>query len=736
MENMFQQNMFKQLLICECLKPQAKMIWTKLCTVIASLPNHFANKLQNLESLSVFHHEKFFELLGLDMVLCIDFLASKVMQGTDVDTELLSKFIGQFCLIGKAANLFRGLLPAMVYHSHSNFVWRRILHKSFLNIPDRCTEPVLLYLFQHSPKHCLYAIIGDLALKHEKAKFTIQHKLLLVKHFKSPNVVENIFSYLSALDDGESSEIVHETLQKLLEVWKSKTAIKQTSYEQHRHISTAILVCVRCLGRIDEKHMDSLLQDLMTGMKNHLDSPDTQVRTLGMLVGQKVTEALQLPVKDDAKLEFDYPKNKETETLMEVLKSVPEPTEAFFTQQLQIYSDIKSQFVKPTNQKTLTTFSATKAVFKEIVAVKNLRFDDPPGGGNETDEPNEEEIQDSDDDDEFDAYPMPKETPFSKIAKPMYIRDCMDGLINNDSREKMEIYLGSLIQLIETDVTATKEVAAELCKILLNIQNNYALDEFSDTRRNAMALLAAINPEPVAEYLTGEFYSEHYSLQQRIDMLDVIVMASGRLSAISNRNLKSEQHVPQIAESRPEHDVSKALPWQQVVADRIESKTRRFGKARRPAPEVGPNRFGPVAGAFFYPLMAGYDKRVRTLDLLGTDTIVLGRLLYTLGTILYSCAGTTVSEAMCASLLDFLTSLRSHTEPFVRRACVYCVSMVTASAPQLTDRLGEAALEARAWLCGVISSDEDEQTRALAANTLTMMDLKAREELRLDNNVT
>jgi len=41
--------------------------------------------------------------------------------------------------------------------------------------------------------------------------------------------------------------------------------------------------------------------------------------------------------------------------------------------------------------------------------------------------------------------------------------------------------------------------------------------------------------------------------------------------------------------------------------------------------------------------MAGYDRRIRTLDLLGTDSMVLGRLLYALGTILYSATNSMVS---------------------------------------------------------------------------------------------
>jgi len=43
------------------------------------------------------------------------------------------------------------------------------------------------------------------------------------------------------------------------------------------------------------------------------------------------------------------------------------------------------------------------------------------------------------------------------------------------------------------------QVAVELCKVLLNLQNNYAIDDFADVRRDAMATLAAVHPKPVKQ---------------------------------------------------------------------------------------------------------------------------------------------------------------------------------------------------------------------------------------------
>ena len=49
--------------------------------------------------------------------------------------------------------------------------------------------------------------------------------------------------------------------------------------------------------------------------------------------------------------------------------------------------------------------------------------------------------------------------------------------------------------------------------------------------------------------------------------------------------------------------------WREVVQKRIDSKTRRFGKGRsQPEPVATANKFGAVAGEFFYPLMRFCDR--------------------------------------------------------------------------------------------------------------------------------
>lgn len=72
------------------------------------------------------------------------------------------------------------------------------------------------------------------------------------------------------------------------------------------------------------------------------------------------------------------------------------------------------------------------------------------------------------------------------------------------------------------------------------------------------------------------------------------------------------------------------------------------------------NRFVSVAPLFFFPLMSRFDQPVNTLDLLGQDSLVLGNLLYTLGTVMYAATNIPLVVSMATTLLEFLWALRYH----------------------------------------------------------------------------
>eukprot|EP00741_Cyanophora_paradoxa_P021928 tig00021428_g21166.t1 len=73
----------------------------------------------------------------------------------------------------------------------------------------------------------------------------------------------------------------------------------------------------------------------------------------------------------------------------------------------------------------------------------------------------------------------------------------------------------------------------------------------------------------------------------------------------------------------------------ELVAQRLEAKTRRFGRGpTRPAPSPHRNRFSPLLPLFFYSILSDYDRARAHVRLLGEDHVLLARLLHALGTFL------------------------------------------------------------------------------------------------------
>lgn len=104
--------------------------------------------------------------------------------------------------------------------------------------------------------------------------------------------------------------------------------------------------------------------------------------------------------------------------------------------------------------------------------------------------------------------------------------------------------------------------------------------------------------------------------------------------------------------------------WRLEIDRRVQAKTRIIHRAEK-APTskanrlVVPNRnqlvykstsgrFAAVAEVFFYPLLMLYrSKRVESMELVGRDSFLLGRLLYTLAAVLNHATGAFFPPPFC-----------------------------------------------------------------------------------------
>lgn len=241
--------------------------------------------------------------------------------------------------------------------------------------------------------------------------------------------------------------------------------------------------------------------------------------------------------------------------------------------------------------------------------------------------------------------------------------------------------------------------------------------------------------------MTDQFYDRNYTIRQRLDIIEVIGTAAQELSKPVDQTSHSK-HPSSTASSKIKEIPSKeetAQNWKDVVQKRIESKTRRFGQGRsKPEPEAVVNQFAPVAGSFFYPLMKNFDRKENTFDLMGEDCLVLGRLMYTLGIVMYAAANIPTVRQMAVALMEFIWVLRFHSEPSVRQGLLFAVSMVYLSVPShmLLGDLQQEVFESKNWLEDVIDKDTDTQCKTLAVQALVLLENIIKQEFLTDADLS
>ncbi|NXR69836.1 TELO2 protein, partial [Rhadina sibilatrix] len=616
--------------------------------------------------------------------------------GLDCSISFVSHVLGKVCIHGRQKEILGVLVPRLTELTESDCIWQRICWRLVECVPDRWMEAVVLGFVQRAPRaDVLSRLLGNLVVKNKKAQFVVTQKILLLQYGHTTAVLQNLLGYLSL--DSLRRPLLLRVLQELLETWSSSSAVKHSPAEQQLYISKAILIC---LSHLKEPEIESCRQELLTsmmeGMKCHLDSSLPQLRRLGMVVA----ESISLKINTEGPvLKFEYEEDDETRELKSLLVQTPS-----FSVVPSLPDDDRSEkasaalpLVQESNEKSHTAAPVM---------------------------PDESDAE-LDSDDDLIPYDMSEDKEL-KTKAPVYIRDCIEVLTGSRSEDvdKWEAAVKALESLVRKNPAATREVSVELAKILLHLEEKTCIEGFVELRQRAQVAVLTTDPIPVAKYLTSQFYSLNYSLCQRMDILDVLVLAAQELSCpkFHGKTKHSGVQKPCI-QLLLGSDSSK--DWRRIVDERIKSKTRRFDMGRSRVELAScPNKFSSVAGYFFFPLIQHFDRPLTTFDLLGEDHLVLGRLVHTLAILMHLAVNTVAVTAMGKALLEFVWALRFHTDSYVRQGLLSCISSLLLSVPmeQILADMTEELLETQSWLGDVMEKDPDGDCRRLALQNLLLME--------------
>ncbi|XP_041363315.1 telomere length regulation protein TEL2 homolog isoform X2 [Gigantopelta aegis] len=674
---------------------------------IVSLPDNMANKLQEQNS-EVFLPANYIPLIGRDFMQTLQYVHGMISNNTDCSLEFICRLFGKLCITGYGDILWDTILPGLYQHVQTDYIWCRICMRILTGLPDRCLESAILPLLNKIPWYgTVGKFVGDCVVDNPRVQYILCTKLLLHRFSEQVLLLQNVIGYLAS--SHTRRQLYLQVMKNLLQVWGDVSAVKHTSYEQHLYICRALIICISHLKNEDKQEIKGEFHRLlMPGIQCHIACADVKIRKQGMVVAEIITKALDAT---GPQLKFEYEHDAEVDALFSLLVVPKEPSGEEIEKRfgsLLIESETTREPLKP----------ATEEINKKD-SNKTSTAETP---------------SDLDSDDDMEPFDMSHDLPVTKSKTPKYIRDCMEGLICSDDPDRVEACLKASEHLIRANRDAVREIAAELCKVLLHLSDNFAITNFLLLRFAALVAVTVQSPEESAVFLTNEFYERNYNLRQRMDILEVLAAAAQELSSPEKSDkVKASKPVEEIA---PKCEVSN---WREIVEKRIESKTRRFAKGpRQPPPHESANRFSCVAGYFFYPLMKHFDRKESTLDLLGEDLLILGRLVFTLGIILYAALHTPNCQRMGTTLLEFTWSLRFHTDPYIRQSVLFATSMIFLVVPChfLLSDLQSEVTETKSWLQDVVEKDSNTECKKLAIQALVLLENSLKNEFDKGVSVT
>ncbi|CAM4723914.1 unnamed protein product [Leuciscus chuanchicus] len=670
---------------------------------LAALPSITSNHLHT-NTPDAFLPQQYYPLLAASILATLEKTCHALRAGRDCSLEFVAQVLGKVCIQGYSSQIFEILAPRLSSLTRVDPLWQRVTQRLLENVPERCTECVITGLMRClSGATAASRLMGNLVVTNKKAQFVLTHKLLLQQYQHPTRLVKSVLGYLAL--DPERRMLLKQVLRSVCQVWCNSSAVKHTSVEQQLYVSKALLLCVALLtdSEIQELRQE-MLQCMLGGVQCRLDSNIVRIRRMGMAVGECLSHKLDAP---GSQLKFQYEPDEEIRELKSLMESasVEEDDEEH---QPDASSSLQPE---PKGQG-----SAGRTVTSE------------PGRGSDSE---------LDSDDDLTPYDMSADQEKKESSPPHYVRDCLEALMSSDDADRVELSLQVLDSLLRKNVKATQEVSVQFSKVLLHLEDRFNTPCFHSLRQNAMVALTVTDIKPVVDYWTTEFYSLNYNLRQRLDILEVLALSAQELSEPIRNKHTGAQPITAAAAAAIER-CDDITHWRQIVEKRIQSKTRRISKGGTQPVQAVPNFYAPVAGFFFFPLLRNYDRSQVTFDLLGSDHLVLGRLLHTLGLLMHLAINAPVASQMGRALLDFVWVVRFHTDQMVRRGVMFAVCAVFLSMPSenLLTELGDDLMETRAWLADVAENDCDADCRSLAVQSLILLDKNLKSQLQIPDTET
>lgn len=492
----------------------------------------------------------------------------------------------------------------------------------------------------------------------------------------------------------------------------------------------------------------------VNGMSNRIGATSPRTRFLGIATGIAISKMVDKP---DLQLKFDLEGPEADEARWyERLTEVNDDLGSLSILKASVQSSAPVQVLR---KQTSKKQAPSKPAITEIQGPRIVEL-----------------LSDSEDEDaDLMIYEKPESDPEdedvdptvinrNKPTAPVYIRDLIIGLRDQENYDRHVLALSTAASLIRRKANFGTEVTDhldELATILTGLQDNLELEEFVQQRQQALIAVLLAKPAQMAQWFARSFFSGDYSLTQRIAMLTTLGIGARELAGIKdsstedllppNPSFPSKQLPPHLHKiyaedknSNPVARISSSMaremlsPLASQAADQLSGpnilKVRTFSSRM----EVEKKRHKPIPNAlaqivaenFFFPLTGRWWLQVRASnDSIYASTHLLPNFLQTLSLLLNASGPNTLAlPQMTREYWDLLLSVRGSAskDKLVLNAVLFGFLMIletNENKERLATDQGKELLETQAWVQMIFEglgagSEEDERVRVLAAGVV------------------
>ncbi|XP_051147882.1 uncharacterized protein LOC127263012 [Andrographis paniculata] len=563
-----------------------------------------------------------------------------------------------------------------------------------------------------------------------------------------------------------------DTVHCLVVAWSRQEFVQSSPVEQQAYVTAALGLCLEKMTKQDLDRTKDGLHSILKGVGCRLESPVYLIRKMASSVAlafSKVIDPQNPLYLDDSCQEETIDWDFGLATHNKGVLAVTGDSGKKKTEERESSSTVLSG-----NE---TVNREYNGVGKTSKVIKNSDFElidpdeviDPATLNNEFNADENEigyESEDSETSSNSSLQPYDLTDDDGDLKRKLsQLVDVVGALRKTDDAEGVENALDVAEKLIRASTDELKYLAGDLAKCLVQVRCSDLTAEgeeesAEEKRQKALVALIVTRPLESLDSMNKLLYSPNVDVSQRIMILDVMTDAAQELA--NSKILKTERRPRNLISSTSDQpwfvpknigppgtgswkeipSTGAPLNWSYSYERELPSKAGQVkrGKTRRWSlqtalqdnnMEWSQNTFPQYAAAFMLPAMQGYDKKRHGVDLLGRDSIVLGKLIHMLGVCMKCAAMHPEASVLASPLLDMLRSreISHHAEAYVRKSVLFaasCVilalhpSYVAAAVVEGNAEISEGLEWVRTWALQVADKDMDRECHTLAVTCLQL----------------